>query len=138
MAHKNFAVANRRKLAEPFRYFIDCSSDQRFRLHAAVAAAQRLLQHLLRLCRGLTDVNVAPQNDHARIFAASGAALAVQVGLRASLRVSESGAGNPALRQPCGSVDGRRGIGANPDLDRLLRALLVSEIPTLIASPLSP
>jgi hypothetical protein len=33
----------------------------------------------------------------------------------------KAGAGDPALRQPCGAVDGRRRAGADPDLDWLGR-----------------
>jgi hypothetical protein len=37
------------------------------------------------------------------------------------LLVGEAGASDPALRQSCRAVDGRRRAGADPDLDRLRR-----------------
>ncbi len=54
-------------------------------------------------------------------LAVSGAALAIEIGLRARLLAGEAGARDPALRQSCRAVDGRRCAGADPDLDGLGR-----------------
>jgi len=80
-----------------------------------------MLQHRLCLRRRLADVNVAAQDEGARLPTASGAALAIEIGLRARLLAGEAGARDPALRRSCCSVDGRRGAGADPDLDGVRR-----------------
>ena len=48
------------------------------------------------------------KHDGARLLAVSGAALAIQIGLRAGLLAGEAGARDPALRQSRRAVDGRR------------------------------
>src|ERR1700687_6109756 len=55
--------------------------DQGFCRHAAIASAQRVLQHRLRLGRRFADVDVAPQDDGVRLPAVGGAALAIEIGL---------------------------------------------------------
>jgi hypothetical protein len=80
-----------------------------------------MLQYRLCLGRRLADVNVAPQDNGAWLPAVSGAALTVDIGLRTHLLGSEAGAGDPALREPCRAVDGRRCAGADPDFDGLSR-----------------
>jgi len=51
-----------------------------------------VLQHRLCLGRRLADVNVAPQRDSTWLPAVSGAALTIEIGLRARLLVAEAGA----------------------------------------------
>ena len=85
MAHQDVGVADFREAPKLFRDFVDRSRDQGFRRHAAIASAEGLLQYRLCLGRRLADVDVAPQDDGARLSAVSGAALAIHVGLRAGL-----------------------------------------------------
>src|SRR6266576_3458403 len=98
MAYQDFGVPYFLEIPELLRDFVDRARDQRFRRHAAVAAAQRLLPYRLRLIRRFADVNVAPQHDRAGLSAVNGAALPIEIGLRAGLLAGEAGARNPALR----------------------------------------
>ena len=92
MAHEDVGVPDFLEGPKLFRDFIGRSRDQGFCRNAAIALAQRLLLHRLRLGRRPADVNVAPQDDGARLLAVSGAALAVEIGLRARLLAGEAGA----------------------------------------------
>src|SRR5437764_2813026 len=121
MAYQDFGVSDFLEIPELLRDFVDRARDQRFRRHAAVAAAQRLLQYRVRFIRRLADINVAPQHDRAGLSVVNGAALAIEIGLRAGLLAGKAGARNPALRQPSGAVDGRRRAGSDMDLDGLRR-----------------
>ena len=76
-----------------FRDFVDRSCDQGFRRNTAIVSAQRMPQHRFCLGRRLADVNVAPQGDGVWLPAVSGAALTIDIGLRARLRVGEAGEG---------------------------------------------
>jgi hypothetical protein len=87
----------------------------------AVAAAQRLLQYRLRLIRRFADVNVAPQHDRAGLSAVNGAALPIEIGLRAGLLAGEAGARNPAVRQPRSAINRRQCARADMDFDPLCR-----------------
>ena len=51
----------------------------------------------------------------------SGAALAIEIGLRPRLLVGEAGARDPAFRQSCRPIDRWRCAGADPDVDGLSR-----------------
>jgi hypothetical protein len=42
--------------------------DQGLRRYAPIASAQRILQYCMCFCRGCADVDVAPQNDSARVL----------------------------------------------------------------------
>src|SRR5437763_2558525 len=113
MAYQDFGVSDFLENPEMLRDFVDRARNQGFRRHAAIAAAQRLLQYRLRLIRRLADVNVAPQHNRAGLSAINGAALAIEIGLRAGFVAGKAGARNPALRQPRSAVDGRRSAGAD-------------------------
>src|SRR5579864_1917605 len=65
MAHEDVGVADFPEGPKLFCDFVDRARDQGFCRHAAIASAQRMLQHRLRLGRRLADVNVAPQGDGA-------------------------------------------------------------------------
>src|SRR5881275_3374873 len=119
MAYQDFGVSDFLEIAELLRDFVDRARDQRFRRHAAVAAAQRLLQYRLRLIRRFADVNVAPQHDRAGLSAVNGAALPIEIGLRAGLLAGKSGARNPAVRQPPSAINRRQCARADMDFDRL-------------------
>src|SRR5436305_14439416 len=100
MAYKDFGVSDFLEIPELLRDFIDRARDQRFRRHAAIAAAQRLLQYRLRLIRRLADANVAPQHNRAGLSAINGAALAIEIGLRAGCVARKAGARTPAPPLP--------------------------------------
>src|SRR5205085_7081725 len=121
MAYQDFGVSDFLEIPELLRDFVDRARDQRYRRHAAVAAAQRLLQYRLRLIRRFADVNVAPQHDRAGLSAVNGAALPVEIGLRAGLLARKARARDPTLRQSRRPVDGRRRAGSDMDLDGLRR-----------------
>ena len=101
MAHEDVGVTDFPEGPKLLCDFVDRARDQGFCRHAAIASAQRMLQHRLRLGRRVADVNVAPQDDGARLPAVGGAALAIEIGLRARLLAGEAGARDPALRQAC-------------------------------------
>jgi hypothetical protein len=117
----DFGVPEFREAPKPFGDLVDRSSDQGFSRNAATAAAQRVLQYRLRLGRRLADIDVAPQHDGARLLTVNGAALEIQIGLRAGLVEGEAGARDPALGQSRRAVDGGRCARAYPDFDRLGR-----------------
>src|SRR5438067_8818224 len=121
MAYEDVGVSDFLEIPELLRDFVDRARDQRFRRHAAVAAAQRLLQYRLRLNRRLADVNVAPQDDGAWLSAVSGTSLAIEIGLRAGLLAGKAGARNPAVRQPRSAINRRQCARADMDLDGLRR-----------------
>src|SRR5262249_10321875 len=103
------------------RDLVDRSCDQGFCGNTAITLAHRMLQYCLRLGPRFADVNIAPQDDGARLPPVSGAALTVDSGLRPRLLIGEAGACDPAFCQPCSAVDGRGCAGADPDLDGLGR-----------------
>src|SRR5436190_21481759 len=105
MAYQDFGVSDFLEIPELLRDFVDRSRDQRFRRRAAVAAAQRLLPYRLRLIRRFADVNVAPQDDRAGLSAVNGAALPIEIGLRAGPLTGKAGACNPAVRQPRSAIN---------------------------------
>src|SRR5438552_9762431 len=121
MARRDLGVADFREAPNLFRDLVDRSRDQGFGWAAAIASAQRLLQYRLCVGRRLADVDVAPQDDGARVFAVGAAALAIHIGLRAGLLACEARARDPALRQSRRAVDGPRCAGADPDRDGLSR-----------------
>src|SRR5262249_42595320 len=119
MTYEDVSVSEFRKSSKLFRDFVDRARDQRFCRDAAIALVQRMPQYCLRLGRRLADVDVAPQGDGRWLLAVSGAALAVEIGLRARLWAGEPGTRDPALSQPCRARDRRRRTGADPDIDGL-------------------
>jgi len=121
MAHEDVGVPDFLEGPKLFRDFIGRSRDQGFCRNAAIASAQRVLQHRLCLARRPADVNVAPQGDGVWLPAVRGAALTIDIGLNAGLLEGKAGARDPALRQSCRAVDGRRCAGTDPDLDGLSR-----------------
>src|SRR5260370_6556200 len=99
MAHRDLGVADFCEAPKMFRHFLGRSRDQGFRRDAAITSVHRLLQYRLCLGRGLADIDVAPQDDCAGLFAVSGAALTIEIGLRAGLLEGEARACDPALRE---------------------------------------
>src|SRR5262249_7196968 len=79
---------------------------QGFGRHAAIAFAERLLQHRLCLSRRFAHVNVASQRYGGWPLAVNGATFTVEIGLGVRLLTGEAGAGDPAFRHPCRPVDG--------------------------------
>src|SRR5215472_12333740 len=81
MAHEDLGVPHFPKRPKLFRDLVDRTSDQGFCRHAAVALGEGALQYGLCLGERLPDVNVAPQDDRARLPAVSRAALLIEIGL---------------------------------------------------------
>src|SRR5438105_10541738 len=97
VAHRDVGVSDCREAPKLFRDLVDRPRDQGFGRHAAIASAQRMLQYRLCLGRRLADIDVTPQDDGPWLSAVSGAALTIQIGLRAGLLAGEAGARDPAL-----------------------------------------